>query len=105
MQGFHLGLGDDVEDDRGGNFDDSEIDYARFLHGNDDRQGSHEGQSQARRGTAGSKAIAERAEAGEGNEPGGSSFGKPFKQFGAQDGAQDPTGVSPPGHYNFENDL
>jgi hypothetical protein len=78
MQGFSLGLGDDVDEDRGNNFDSSDIDYSRFL----DHQAAREGK-----------------------EPGGSSFGKQFEQFGKQDGAQAAAEAPPSGGFNFENDL
>ena len=82
IEGFDLGLGEDAEEDRSGkNFDNSDIDYARFLHGNEGRQGPHEGLTQAHRGADGSKTVAESTEAFEGNDSGGSSFGKQFKQF------------------------
>ena len=78
-EGFSLGLGEEVEDDRAGEkFDHSDMDYARFLPDSESNFQPLEGQAPAKMAKANSKGAVEGMNVFKGKNPEDSSFGRQF---------------------------
>ena len=89
------------EEERTGNFEANDIDYARFLHAEGELVAA-EGKMIPVRGTGGGRGFVEGAHSGD--DASSASFGKQFKQFGREDGKV-LDAASEPSNFRFENDL
>lgn len=78
LQGFGLNPGEDLDDEKSdsNNFNSSDLDYARFLRDNEDRNGPVLGQKERKAGQDGQQAVTDGSEVFDEDESGSGSLGK-----------------------------
>ena len=93
---------DEDEEDRSGNYEVDDFEYARFLQLEGEHAGAADGKPVPIRGAGGGRGFLEGAHPGD--DASSASFGKQFKHFGREEGkALD--GTSEPTNFRFDNDL